>query len=77
MIAAKESYAEALYNYHSWAARSAVSVALYTLPTRSKFLGSLGLDPVQPDLFNPLVEATKNVRIAMNQFYDKYDLGSI
>lgn len=77
MVAAKESYAEALSNYHTWTVRSAVSVALYTLPTRSKFLAGLDLDPNDSNLFVPLVEATKRVRDTMNAFYVEYDIESI
>lgn len=75
--AAQESYATTLSNYHTWTVRKAVGLAFYTLPSRQKFLKDLELDVDVPNVFEPLVKVTKQIREIMNEFYTKYDLTSI
>ncbi|CAI5437402.1 unnamed protein product [Caenorhabditis angaria] len=77
----KESYDETLAKHHPWIIRTAVKVAVYTLPTREKMLeyikGSLESESEVRIEIDTVVENGKRVHERINKIYTTHDLHKI
>jgi len=75
--AGQKAYAEALYKYHPWAIRQAVSIGLRTLPTRDGLLTTLGESEKSLEELGPtLVRICMTIRESILKVFVDLALGT-
>eukprot|EP01099_Mayorella_cantabrigiensis_P008333 TRINITY_DN77_c0_g1_i1.p1 TRINITY_DN77_c0_g1~~TRINITY_DN77_c0_g1_i1.p1 ORF type:complete len:228 (-),score=46.36 TRINITY_DN77_c0_g1_i1:45-671(-) len=76
--AASEAYSTTLYQYHTWAVRTAASAALYACPYKSVLFTHVG---VQEDNVNEevthFIDMVQPIVDNLNAFYTKHDLHNV
>ena len=72
---AQSSYNETLHKHHKWYIRKAVTLAVYTLPSREHFLSCFDTDAdVLKQNITDIVHAVNQVYAVIQTHYAEYDL---